>query len=163
MDLLLLGLGMGIVGGLLSQSHAFDCPNASGGQPLDARHSDTYRALLVVDGILLIVTFFFYRYIRERGSLHSLRRGVVLLVYAGYSLWRTDVRPRGNSQFVESHLCQRVRRDACRGGVPGTWIFWLTIVGPIFAEGRLKGYWHIVPFFAGSGVASTAPRSSGSG
>jgi len=33
---------------------------------------------------------------------------------------------------------------------PGTWIYWLTIAGPILAEGRVQGYWHVVPFFAGS-------------
>ena len=38
-------------------------------------------------------------------------------------------------------------------GAPGTWIYWLTIAGPVLAEGRLKGYWHIVPFFVGGVVA----------
>jgi hypothetical protein len=34
-------------------------------------------------------------------------------------------------------------------GAPGTWISWLTSAGPVIAEGRLKGYWHVVPFFVG--------------
>ena len=33
---------------------------------------------------------------------------------------------------------------------PGTWVYWLTIAGPIIVEGRLESYWRIVPFFAGS-------------
>ena len=32
---------------------------------------------------------------------------------------------------------------------PGTWIYWLTIAGPILAEGRKSGYGHVVPFFVG--------------
>jgi hypothetical protein len=32
---------------------------------------------------------------------------------------------------------------------PGTWIYWMTVAGPILAEGRIHGYWHIVPFFVG--------------
>ena len=33
---------------------------------------------------------------------------------------------------------------------PGTWIYWLTIAGPILAEGRIRGYWPVVLFFLGS-------------
>jgi sulfite exporter TauE/SafE len=32
---------------------------------------------------------------------------------------------------------------------PGTWIYWITLAGPVLAEGRLRGYLHTVPFFAG--------------
>ena len=32
---------------------------------------------------------------------------------------------------------------------PGTWIYWGTIAGPILAEGRVRDYGHVVPFFAG--------------
>ena len=32
---------------------------------------------------------------------------------------------------------------------PGTWVDWLTIAGPILAEGRQSGYGHVVPFVVG--------------
>jgi hypothetical protein len=32
---------------------------------------------------------------------------------------------------------------------PGTWIYWLTIAGPVLGEGRVHGYGHVVPFFVG--------------
>ena len=32
---------------------------------------------------------------------------------------------------------------------PGTWVYWLTVAGPILAEGRQSGYGHVVPFFLG--------------
>ncbi|HLI30038.1 MAG TPA: hypothetical protein VKV79_02920, partial [Terriglobia bacterium] len=32
---------------------------------------------------------------------------------------------------------------------PGTWVYWLTLAGPILAEGRHIGYGRVAPFFAG--------------
>jgi hypothetical protein len=53
---------------------------------------------------------------------------------------------------------------------PGTWIYWLTVAGPVLAEGRVHGYWHVVPFFAGgmlgfygAAVVSTCLMAWGAG
>ena len=35
---------------------------------------------------------------------------------------------------------------------PGTWVYWLTIAGPIIAEGRQSGYGHVVLFIVGGVV-----------
>ena len=154
MDLLLLGAGMGIVGGLLpTPMHLIALTQVALNRWMRAMLILTVP-LLVVDGILLIVTFFFYRYIPPNVAHYTAYvGGVVLLAYAGYSLWEN--RRKTPAEIASSWnltYASVFAATLAEVGVPGTWIFWLTIVGPIFAEGRLKGYWHIVPFFAGGAV-----------
>ena len=154
MDLLLLGAGMGIVGGLLpSPMHLIALTQVALNRWMRAILILT-APLLVVDGILLIVTFFFYHYIPQNvAHTTAYVGGVVLIAYAGYSLWenrrKTPEEIARSSNLTYASVFAATLAEA---GAPGTWIYWLTIAGPIFAEGRLKGYWHIVPFFAGGAV-----------
>lgn len=154
MDLLLLGAGMGIVGGLFpSPLHLIALAQVA----LDR----WVRAILIlvgpplaVDGGLLLVTFFFYRYV-PHSIAHDVAYvgGVTLVGFAGFSLFQM----RGKSQ---QELAQSAGLTYASVSVatlaeltaPGTWIYWLTVAGPVIAEGHAKGYWHVVPFFAG-GIA----------
>jgi len=155
MDLLLLGAGMGIVGGLLPG-------------PLrlialaQVALNRWRRAILIllgpplaVDGALLIVTFFFYQYVPPNIAHYTAYVGGGLLVaFASYSLWenrhKTQEEMARSANLTYAGVTAATLAEV---GAPGTWIYWLTIAGPILAEGRLKGYWHIVPFFVGGAVA----------
>ncbi len=151
MDLLLLGLGTGIVGGLFpSPLHLIALS-----QVALNRWARAIAILLgpplVVDGGLLLVTFFFYQVVP-----HSIAHyvayvgGVALIGFAGYALYET--RGKSRDQMAQSSKLTYASVSVATLAeltAPGTWIYWLTIAGPIIAEGRAKGYWHVVPFFAG--------------
>ena len=106
---------------------------------------------LVADGALLLVTFFFYQYV-PRGIAHDVAYvgGVVLIGFAVYSLVemraKTQAQMAGSSSLTYAGVMAATLAEVA---APGTWIYWLTIAGPILSEGRQQGYWHIVPFFAG--------------
>jgi hypothetical protein len=172
MDLLLLGAGMGIAGGLFpSPLHMIALAQVSLNRWL--------RALLIlvatplaIDALLLLITFFFYQYV-PRNIAHYVQYagGSVVIAFATYSL--IESRGKTRQQMAESSAMSYASVTAAalaEVGAPGTWIYWLTIAGPILAEGRLKGYWHVVPFFAGSllgyygaAVASLAALTWGAG
>src|SRR5437016_400801 len=124
MDLLLMGTGMGIVGGLMPSSlHLIAMTQV-------ALHR-WVRALLILVGLPVILD----------GAL---------LVLGGYSLFEN--RRKGQEELARS-------ATLTYGGVsaailaeltaPGTWVYWLTVAGPVMDEGKVKGYLHVVPFFAG--------------
>lgn len=152
MDLLLLGTGMGIVGGLIpSPLHLIALTQVA----LDR----WWRAIvvligppLVIDGGLLLVTFFFYQFV-PHGISHYLAYvgGTALVGFGAYSL--LEMRRKSQSEMAQnatlSYATVTVAALA-ELGAPGTWIYWLTVAGPIIAEGRHKGYMTIVPFFVGS-------------
>jgi hypothetical protein len=152
MDLLLLGLGMGIVGGLIpSPLHLIALAQVALNRWL--------RAIviligppLVIDGALLVVTFFFYQYVpHDIAHYVAYLGGVALLAFGSYSL--VELHRRGQAEMAQSATLSYASVTVAalaELGAPGTWIYWLTIAGPIIAEGRQKGYWHVVPFFAGS-------------
>lgn len=151
MDLLLLGAGMGIVGGLIpSPLHFIALTQVALNRWLRAIFV-LVGPPLVIDGALLLVTFFFYQYV-----LHSVAHyvaylgGAVLLGFAGYSL--VETRRKSQEEMARSAVMSYGSVSVAalaELGAPGTWIYWLTVAGPIIAEGRQKGYWHIVPFFLG--------------
>lgn len=151
MQLLLLGAGMGIVGGLVpSPLHLIALAQVGLGR--------WPRALaililppLAIDGALLAATLCFYQLI-PRGIAHDVAYagGVTLITLAAYSL----VRARGKSheELAESSALTYAGLTAAslaELSAPGTWIYWMTIAGPVLAEGRIYGYAHVVPFFAG--------------
>src|SRR5579872_4338222 len=152
MELLLLGLGMGIVGGLIpSPLHLIAL-----GQVALHRWVRAIALLvgppLVIDGALLVVTFLFYAHIpRSIAHYTAYAGGVALVGFGGFSLWAAsrknpeEMARSGVATYGSVSVATLVELTA-----PGTWIFWLTIAGPIIAEGRVEGYWHVVPFFAGS-------------
>ncbi len=127
---------------------------------------------LAIDALLLVITFFFYQHV-PRNIAHYVQfaGGSVVIAFAAYSL--IESRGKTRQQMAESSAMSYASVTAAalaEVGAPGTWIYWLTIAGPILAEGRLKGYWHVVPFFAGSllgyygaAVASLAVLAWGAG
>jgi hypothetical protein len=151
MQLLLLGAGMGIVGGLvpsplhliaLAQVALGRWPRAIGiilGPPL------------IIDGALLAATLFFYSHI-PHGIAHYVAYvgGVTLLTLATYAL--LQMRRKSQEELATSTpltLASVTAASLAELTAPGTWIYWMTVAGPILAEGRIRGYWHVVPFFAG--------------
>jgi hypothetical protein len=151
MDLLLLGAGMGIVGGLMpSPLHLISLT-----QVALNRWARAIFVLIVpplaVDGVLLIVTLFFYRYVpRTIAHRVAYAGGLIVVVLAIYTL--LEMRSSTRNELAESRTLTYASVSVAalaELAAPGTWIYWLTIAGPIIAEGRQKGYLHIVPFFAG--------------
>jgi hypothetical protein len=152
MDLLLLGLGMGIVGGLIpSPLHLIALAQIA----LDR----WLRAIviligppLVIDGALLLVTFFFYQYV-PHGIAHYVAYlgGTALLAFGSYSLLERRCHSQAEmAQWATLSYASVTVAALAELGAPGTWIYWLAVAGPIIAEGRQSGYWHILPFFVGS-------------
>ncbi len=151
MDLLLIGFGMGIVGGLMpSPLHLI----ALGQVGLNRWG----RALLIligpplaVDAGLLLLTLVFYRYVPHHIA-HALGYlgGGLLLAFGGTSL--VEMRHKSKEDMADSGVqtyASVLVATLAELAAPGTWVYWLTIAGPILAEGKVKGYWHVVPFFAG--------------
>ena len=152
MDLFLIGATMGIAGGLMpSPLHLIALSQVALNRWM--------RALLilvglplVLDGTLLLITFFFYKLIPPSiGHYVAYVGGVVLILFGSYALM--EARKKGQEELARSAKVTRASISAALFGeiaAPGTWVFWLTIAGPILQEGHTKGYMHIVPFFGGS-------------
>ena len=151
MDLLLLGAGMGVFGGMIP------CPLHFIALTQVALNR-WLRAILIlvgppvaVDGGMLVVTFFFYRYVPQSIAHYvAYVGGVVLIAYACYSLnalrGKTQAEMANSAALTYAGVTTATLTEL---GAPGTWIYWMAVVGPILAEGRLRGYWHVVPFFVG--------------
>jgi hypothetical protein len=151
MDLLLLGIGGGVVGGMIpSPIHLISITQAA----LNRWARAIFIVLgppLVADGALLLLTLLFYQYIPHRVAHYiAYVGGTVLLAFATYSLLgmrgRTQEELAGSAALSYASVTAATLAEVA---APGTWIYWLTIAGPILAEGKMKGYWHVVPFFAG--------------
>jgi hypothetical protein len=154
MDLLILGAGMGMVGGLLpSPLYMIALTQIALGRWLRAIFVIIVPPL-IVDGVLLLVTFFFFRAIPLNISHYvAYVGGVVLTGFAAYSLWesrrKTPEEMAGSATLTYASVSVATLAEVA---APGTWVYWLTIAGPILAEGRQHGYWHVVPFFVGGAV-----------
>ncbi len=151
MDLLLLGTSTGVAGGLIpSPLHLIALSQIALSRRL--------RALLilvglplVIDGALLLITFFFSRYVPHNlAHILAYVGGVCLLGFGGYSL--LEKRRKSREELARSApLTYASVSTAILAEVsaPGTWVYWLGVAGPILAEGKLNGYGRVVPFFAG--------------
>jgi threonine/homoserine/homoserine lactone efflux protein len=151
MRLLLLGAGMGAVGGLVpSPLHLIALSQVA---------MNRWRRAVVVlvgpplliDGILLIVTLFFFRYV-PRNIAHDVAYagGAILIAFGGYAL--TEMHRKSREELEKSETltyASLVAASSAELTAPGTWIYWLTIAGPILARGRQTGYLHVTPFFVG--------------
>jgi hypothetical protein len=151
MDLLMLGAGMGVVGGLIpSPLHMISLTQVALGRWLRAVFL-LVGGPLAVDGCLLLVTFYLFRFVPPHIA-HSVAYvgGVVLIGFASYSLWewghKTHEEMAGSATFTYASVATATLAELT---APGTWIYWMTIAGPILAEGRFRGYWHVAPFFVG--------------
>jgi len=152
MELFLIGAGMGIVGGLFPSPLHMICLS----QVALGRWVRGFFVLivppLVVDGCLLLVTLFSFRFVPP-GIAHyvAYAGGTVVISFAGYGLW--ELRHKTQEEMADSAVLGYASVSVAllaELAAPGTWVYWLTIAGPILAEGRQKGFWHAVPFFAGS-------------
>jgi threonine/homoserine/homoserine lactone efflux protein len=151
MRLLLLGAGMGVVGGLVpSPLHLIALS-----QVAVNRWRRAFTVLvgppLLIDGILLVITLFFFRYV-PHNIAHDVAYagGAILIAFGGYAL--TEMRGKSREELEKSERLTYagvVAASLAELTAPGTWIYWLTIAGPILARGHQTGYWHVVPFFAG--------------
>lgn len=154
MDLLLLGAGMGIVGGLIpAPLHMLALSQVALG-----RRARGILILvgppLIVDGLLLLLMFFSYRFIPHNIAHYvAYVGGSALVAFAAYTL--ISLRGKSNEELAESSQLTYASvtvATLAEVSAPGTWVYWLTIAGPILSEGHQRGYLHIVPFFVGSAV-----------
>jgi hypothetical protein len=151
MDLLILGAGMGIVGGMLPKPLQMIALT----QVALGRWGRAIFVLivppLVVDAAFLFVTLFFFRFI-PLGIVHYVAYvgGLVLIGFASHALWglrrKTQEEVASSAAYTITGVSAATLAEV---GAPGTWIYWGTIAGPILAEGRVHGYGHVVPFFVG--------------
>jgi hypothetical protein len=151
MDLLILGAGMGIVGGLVpSPLHMIALAQVALGHWARALRV-LIGAPLLVDGCLLLVTCLFYRLIPSTiAHFIAYVGGLALIGFAGYSLWeRRGKTPHEMADSVALNYASVSVALLTEVASPGTWIYWLTVAGPILGEGRQRGYGRVLPFFVG--------------
>jgi uncharacterized membrane protein YqgA involved in biofilm formation len=165
MDLFILGAGMGVVGGMMPNPLQMIALT----QVAIGRWGRAIFVLivppLIVDGAFLLVTLFFFRFI-PLGIVHYVAYvgGLVLIGFASYSLYelrrRTQEEMANSAAFTFAGIFVAVLAEVA---APGTWIYWVTIAGPILAEGRVHGYGHVLPFFVGGlvGYYGAAVLSTG--
>ncbi len=152
MDLLILGAGMGIVGGMFPNPlHMIALTQIALGRWGRAIFVLTGPPL-VVDGAFLFVTLFFFRLI-PLGIVHYVAYvgGLIVIGFASYALW--ELRRKTQEEMATSAMYTFTGVSVAllaEVAAPGTWVYWLTIAGPILAEARVHGYGHVVPFFGGS-------------
>src|SRR5579863_4845399 len=152
MELFLIGATMGIAGGLMPSSlHLIALSQVALNRWMRALFILVGLPLLI-DGTLLLITFFFYAFIPQ-SIAHDVAYvgGVVLILFGTYAL--VEARGKSREELAKSPQVTRASVSAAllaEVAAPGTWVFWLTIAGPILKEGRTLGYWHVVPFFGGT-------------
>ena len=151
MDLFLLGAGMGVVGGLLPNPLKMIALT----QVALGRWARVIFVLLVptlvVDAAFLFGTLLFVRFI-PLGIVHYVAYvgGFVLIGFASHALWQLRLKTQDEVANSGVYTFAGISVGAlAEAAAPGTWIYWLTIAGPILAEGRVRGYGHVVPFFLG--------------
>ena len=136
--------GDGNCGRLGSQSIAHDCALASGVGPLGARHLCADRRAadgrwLSVDGDLPLLSFHPFRNRALRGvrwgrGPDRLRQLFPLGTARQNAKPKWRILPRSPTPVCRSPCWRKLPP-------PGTWVYWLTVAGPILAEGRQHGYW----------------------
>lgn len=151
MRLLLIGAGLGIVGGLIpSPLHLISVAQVA--------LRRWRRALLIligpplfIDAALLVVTLFFFRYVPQNIARYVAYAGGILLLILGAISLREMRHKHGGSSSTSEGVTTASVIGASLAEVtsPGTWVYWLTLAGPVLAEGRHEGYLHVAPFFAG--------------
>jgi hypothetical protein len=152
MQLFLLGLGMGVVGGLIpTPLHLIALTQ------MTLKHWGRAAWVLVgpttlIDVGFFLITFFFFQII-PRGIAHytGYAGGAALAGFGAYLLWAgggTDAERKGYSWRLSYRSLTLA--TLVEASYPGTWVYWLAVAGPIIAEGRVDSYGHILPFFVGS-------------
>ena len=151
MDLLILGAGMGVVGGMLPNPLQMIALT----QVALGRWARAIFVLivppLVIDGAFLLLTLFLFRFI-PLGIVRYVAYvgGLVLIGFASRALW--ELRRKTQEEMASSAgytLVGVLVAALAEVAAPGTWIYWVTVAGPVLAEGRVRGYAHVAPFFVG--------------
>ncbi|MGA3328218.1 MAG: hypothetical protein ABSF45_27525 [Terriglobia bacterium] len=151
MDLLILGAGMGVVGGMLPNPlQIIALTQVALGHWARAIFVLTVPPL-VVDAAFLFMTLLCFRAL-PLGMSHYVAYlgGVALIGFGSRALW--ELRRKTPEEMANSGVYSFAGISVAalaEVAAPGTWIYWATIAGPILAEGRVRGYGHVVPFFAG--------------
>ena len=133
MDLLLLGAGMGVVGGLMpSPLHMLALAQVALKRWMIAILV-LVGAPLAVDTGLLLITLFFYRYIPlSIAHFVAYAGGVALLGFGSYAL--LEMRRKSHQQMAESAALTHVSVSVATLAeltAPGTWVYWLTNDGTV--------------------------------
>jgi len=152
MQLFLLGFGMGVVGGLVpTPLHLIALTQ------MTLKHWVRAAWVLiapptVIDAVFFLIAFFFYQLIPPAVAHYTSYAGGVALMGFGAYLLRGNPRkgPERKEYSWKLSYGSLALATLVEASVPGTWVYWLAIAGPIIAEGRVEGYWHILPFFVGS-------------
>lgn len=151
MDLLILGAGMGVVGGILPNPlQVIALTQAALGRWLRAIFVLTVPPL-VVDALFLLMTLLFFRLV-PLGIVRYIAcaGGLLVIGFASYGLWNLRRERQEKIANPAGYTLTAVSvATLAEVTAPGTWIYWATIAGPILAEGRTRGYGHVVPFFVG--------------
>lgn len=151
----MLGAGLGVVGGLIpSPLHLIALTQVA----LDKWGRAIVILLvppLIIDGALLVITILFYQLIPLNIAHYAgYVGGAVLIAFACSSLFakhgKTDEEIAASRKLTYAAISAAAFAELA---APGTWIYWLTIAGPIIAEGKRMGYWTVVPFFVGGLIA----------
>jgi hypothetical protein len=152
MQLFLLGFGIGIVGGLLpTPLHLIALT-----QMTLERWGRAAWVLVgpptAIDVVFFLITYFFYQFIPPSVAHYTAYGGGAAL--AGFGAYILVASPRKSTEKREFSWKltsgSLMFATLVEASAPGTWIYWLAIAGPIIAEGRVEGYWCILPFFVGS-------------
>ncbi len=152
MELFLLGLGMGVVGGLLpTPLHLIALT-----QMTLKRWTRAAWVLVgpptAIDAVFLLITYFFYQLIPPIIA-HDMAYagGTALIGFGAYLLWASPRKsPEKKKHSWNLTYGSLTVATLVEASAPGTWVYWLAIAGPIIAEGRVKGYGFVVPFLVGS-------------
>jgi hypothetical protein len=152
MELFLLGFGMGVVGGLVpTPLHLIALTQ------MTLKHWVRAAWVLItpptlVDAGFFLIAYFFYQLIPPAVAHYtSYVGGVALIGFGAYLLWGNPQKgPEKKEYSWKLTYGSLTLATLVEASAPGTWVYWLAIAGPIIAEGRVEGYWHILPFFAGS-------------
>src|SRR5207247_220041 len=140
MELLFLGAGMGIVGGVMpSPLHMIALAQVALKRWAVALFV-LVGAPLIVDGALLLVTFFFYERVPQRIA-HDVAYagGLDLIGFSTYSLHQS--RQKSQQEMAQSSALTSTSVSVAilaELAAPGTWVYWLTLAGPIIAEGKKR-------------------------
>jgi hypothetical protein len=152
MQLFLLGLGMGVVGGLVpTPLHLIALT-----QMVLERWARAAWVLVapptLVDAAFFLITYFFYQLIPPSIAHYTAYAGGIALIgFGAYLLWENPRKGAAKKEYAwKLTYGSLTLATLVEASAPGTWVYWLAIAGPIIAEGRVEGYWRILPFFVGS-------------
>lgn len=152
MELFLLGFGMGAVGGLVPSPLHFIALTQMTLKRWVRAAWVLVGPPVAVDAVFLLITYFFYQLIPPVIAHYTAYAGgTALIAFGVYLLWAHPRKsPEKKDYAWKLTSGSLMLATLVEVTAPGTWVYWLTIAGPIIAEGRVESYWRVLPFFVGS-------------